>query len=191
MKEEDALKEQQDLTEAVTGTERIYDGRVVSLRVDTVRLPDGKEGRREVVEHGGAVAVVPMRDRETVLLVRQWRLPAGKALLEIPAGGREPDESPEDCASRELAEEIGLVPGRLVPLFACYLAPGYSSEKIHGFLALDLREAPEDPDEDEFVELVPMRLDDALAAIGSGEIEDAKTIAGLTLAARLLPEHTA
>ena len=176
-----------DLTETITSTERIYDGRVVSLRVDTVRLPNAKEGRREVVEHGGAVAVVPLRDRETVLLVRQWRLPAGKALLEIPAGGLEPDESPEACAGRELTEEIGLVPGRLVPLYTCYLAPGYSTEKMYGFLALDLREAPGEADEDEFVEVVPMRLDDALAAIGTGEIEDAKTIAGLTLAARLLP----
>lgn len=176
-----------DLTETITGTQRLYEGRVVNLRVDTVRLPNGKPGRREVVEHGGAVAIVPMRDRETVLLVRQWRLPAGKALLEIPAGGIEAGEDAAACATRELAEEIGMVPDRLLPLYACYLAPGYSTEKIHGFLALDLRDAPEDADEDEFVETVPMRLEDALAAIATGEIEDAKTIAGLTLAARLLP----
>ena len=176
-----------DLTETITGSTRIYDGRVVNLRVDTVRLPNGKESKREIVEHSGAVAIVPMRDRETVVLIRQWRMPAGKVLLEIPAGGMEAGETPETCASRELAEEIGQVPGRLVPLYSCYLAPGYSTEIIHGFLALDLREAPEDPDEDEFVEQVALRLEDALAAIGRGEIEDAKTIAGLTLAARILP----
>lgn len=176
-----------DLTETVTRSERIYEGRVVNLRVDTVRLPNGKEGRREVVEHGGAVAIVPMRDRETVLLVRQWRSPVGGALLEIPAGGIEPGEAPEDCARRELAEEIGQVPERLVPLYSCFLAPGYSTEKIHGFLALDLHDAPADADEDEFVEIVPMALEDALAAIQTGQIEDAKSIAGLTLAARLLP----
>ncbi len=176
-----------DLTETVIGTERIYEGRVVSLRVDTVRLPSGRESRREVVEHSGAVAVVPMQDEKTVLLIRQFRLPAGRAILEIPAGGMDEGETPEVCARRELAEEIGLVPGRLVPLYSCYLAPGYSTEIIHGFLALDLREAPEDPDEDELVEVVPMPIEEAIAAVATGEIADAKTIAGLTLAARLLP----
>jgi ADP-ribose pyrophosphatase len=181
-----------DQTETVMGSERIYDGRVVSLRVDTVRLPNGKESRREVVEHGGAVCVVPMRDRDTVLLVRQFRLPTGGPLLEIPAGGIDrdhdgQDEAPDVCARRELAEEIGMVPDRLIPLFDCYLAPGYSTERMYGFLALDLRDAPEEADDDEFVQVVAMRLDDALAAIASGEIRDAKTIAGLALAARVLP----
>ena len=179
-----------DQTETIVGTERIYEGRVVNLRVDTVRLPGGggREARREVVEHGGAVAVVPMADRNTVILVRQFRLPAGKVLLEIPAGGIDAGEGPEACARRELAEEIGRVPGRLIPLFTCFLAPGYSTEKMHGFLALDLQDGAQDPDEDELLELAPMSLDDALAAIARGEIDDAKTIAGLTLAARLLPD---
>ena len=175
-----------DLTETVIESEDIYDGRVVKLRVHTVRLPNGKTSKREVVEHSGAVAVVPMRDKDTVLLVRQWRLPAGKPLLEIPAGGLEEGEDPETCARRELAEEIGMVPDRLIPLFTCYLAPGYSTEKMYGFLAVGLRDAPEDADEDEFVEIVPMPLADALNAISTGEIEDVKTIAGLTLAARRL-----
>jgi ADP-ribose pyrophosphatase len=178
-----------DQTETVTESTRIYEGRVVNLRVDSVRLPNGKKSKREVVEHGGAVAVVAMKDRDTVLLVRQFRLPAGKALLEIPAGGIEEGEAPEVSARRELAEEIGMVPGRLIPLFTAYLAPGYSSEKMYGFLALDLQEAPEDADEDEFVEIVTMSLEDALAAIANGEIEDSKSIAGLALAARLLPER--
>lgn len=176
-----------ELTETVTGTQRIYEGKILNLRVDTVRLPNGGESRREVVEHGQAVAIVPMRDANTVLMIRQFRLPAGGTLLEIPAGGMEPDEAAEDCVRRELAEEIGMVPNRIVPLYSCYVAPGYTTELIHGFLALDLREAPEDPDEDEFVEIVPMSLDDALAAIATGEICDAKSIAGLTLAARVLP----
>ena len=176
-----------DQTETVTGTQRIYEGRIVKLRVDEVRLPNGKASKREVVEHGGAVAIVPMRDKDTVLLVRQFRLPAGKPLLEIPAGGVEKGEDPETCARRELSEEIGLRPGRLIPLYAAFVAPGYTTEKIHGFLALDLEDAPGQADEDEFVEMVPMRLADAIAAIATGEIEDMKSIAGLTLAARLLP----
>lgn len=176
-----------DQTEIVTDTTRIYEGRVVRLRVDSVRLPNGKMSKREVIEHGGAVAVVAMQDRYTVMLVRQFRLPAEKSLLEIPAGGIEHGEAPEVAARRELAEEIGMVPGRLIPLFAAYLAPGYSSEKMYGFLALDLEDAPEEADEDEFVEIVSMSLDQALAMCTSGEIEDCKTISGLALAARLLP----
>ncbi len=176
-----------DQTETVLSSRRLYEGKIVNLRVDTVRLPNGREGKREVVEHGEAVAMVPMRDENTVLLVRQFRLPAASALLEIPAGGMDAGENPETAACRELAEEIGQVPDRLLPLFSCYLAPGYSTEIIHGFLALDLKNAPEEADEDEFVQIVPMLLEDALAAIATGEIKDAKTIAGLTLAARLLP----
>ena len=176
-----------DQTEVVTGTRRIYEGRIVNLRVDEVTLPNGKAGKREVVEHGGAVAIVPMKDKNTVLLVKQFRLPAGKPLLEIPAGGIEDGEEPEACARRELSEEIGMVPGRLIPLFAAYVAPGYTTEKIWGYLALDLTDEKAENDEDEFVEVVPMNLDEALAAIASGEIEDGKTVSGLALAARLLP----
>lgn len=176
-----------DLNETVTASERKYEGRIVNLRVDTVSLPNGMSGKREIVEHSGAVAVVPMRDRETVLLVRQFRLPAGKPLLEIPAGGINAGEDPETCARRELTEEIGMTPARLIPLYAAFVAPGYTTEKIWGFLALDLSELKADADEDEFVEIVPMPLEAAIAAIASGEIEDMKTIAGLTMAARLLP----
>ena len=176
-----------DQTEVVTGTKRLYEGRIVNLRVDDVRLPNGKFSKREVVEHGGAIAVVPMRDRDTVLLVRQFRLPAEKSLLEIPAGGIEKGEDPEVAARRELTEEIGMTPARLIPLYAAFVAPGYTTEKIWGFLALDLSESRASADEDEFVEVVPMRLDEAFAAVASGEIEDMKTIAGLALAAQLLP----
>jgi ADP-ribose pyrophosphatase len=156
----------------------------VKLRLDTVRLPNGKTARREVVEHGEAVAIVPMRDENTVLLIRQFRLPAGKVLLEIPAGSMNPGEDPAESARRELSEEIGMAPGRMVPIYSAYLAPGYTSEKIHGFLALDLTPKAGTADDDEFVELAPMALEAAIDAIATGEIEDAKTIAGLLLAAR-------
>jgi len=176
-----------DLTETALKSERIYSGRVVGLRVDTVRLPNGKEGKREVVEHGGAVCVVPMRDAETVLLVRQWRHPVAEPLLEVPAGGLEEGEDPRECARRELAEEIGMVPDSpLVPLYEAYLAPGYSTEKMYAYLARGLRDAPEAPDDDEFVQVVPMPLSEALAACTDGRIVDAKSIAALALAARML-----
>jgi len=175
-----------ELNETVTASKRIYEGRIVRLRVDDVLLPNGNTSKREVVEHGEAVAIVPMRDDKTVLMIRQFRLPAGKILLEIPAGGIEDGEEPTISAARELSEEIGMTPGRLIPLYSAYLAPGYTTEKIYGFLALDLTALPGKADEDEFVEVAPMSLDDALDAISTGEIEDAKTIAGLTLAARYL-----
>lgn len=173
-----------DLTETVTGTEPIFSGRIVKLRIDSVTLPNGATSKREVVEHHGAVCMVPMKDENTVLLVRQFRLPAGKVLLEIPAGGLEPDEEPMDCARRELAEEIRKKPAELIPLFTAYLAPGYSTELMYGYLALNLSDVEGVPDADEFVETVEMSLEDALAAIDSGEIQDSKTICGLTLAAR-------
>lgn len=174
-----------ELTETVTSSERRYEGRVVNLRVDTVTLPNGKTGKREVVEHGGAIAALPLRPDGTVLLVRQFRLPTGGTLLEAPAGGIEPGEDPAECARRELAEEIGWTAQTLTPLYAAYVAPGYCTEMIYGFLAEDLIEAPAHADADEFVETVPMSLTDAIAAIGDGRIQDAKTIACLTLAARL------
>lgn len=176
-----------DMTETVTASERIFEGRVVKVRVDTVRLPNGALSKREVVEHGGAVCIVPMADENTILLVRQFRLPAGRALLEIPAGGIEHEEDPVACARRELAEEIGKTPDLLIPLFTAYLAPGYSSELMHGYLGLGLTDAEgHHTDHDEFVETVPMTFDAAFAAIESGEIVDSKTICGITLAARHL-----
>ena len=175
------------LNEVTISTEQVYKGKIVNLRVDTVQFQNGNTGKREVVEHGGAVAIVPiLADGETVVLVRQWRTPIGRPLLEIPAGGIEEGEAPEFSANRELTEEIGLIAGRLIPLYAAYVAPGYCTEKIYGFLALDLSEEKADADADEFVERVEMKLSDAIAAIATGEIEDAKSIAGLTLAARIL-----
>jgi len=175
------------LTETVESSETIYEGRVVTLRIDTVRFPNGKTGKREVIEHSGAVAIVPiMDDGETVVLVRQSRPPAGKALLEIPAGGIEKGEDPETSAARELAEEIGYKPGKLTQLFTCYLAPGYSTEIMYGYLAQNLHEDRLEQDEDENVHVVTMKLSEALDAITRGEIEDSKTLVGLTLAARML-----
>ncbi|GAB4459715.1 MAG: NUDIX hydrolase [Armatimonadaceae bacterium] len=175
-----------EMIETVTGSERIYDGRVVNLRVDTVRLANGALSKREVIEHSGAICVVPMVDDHTVLLVRQFRLPAGKALLEIPAGGIEPGEDVEHAARRELAEEIGKTPELLIPLFQAYSAPGYSTELLYGFLALGLSDADGEKDMDEIIETETMTLEDAVAAIATGDIMDAKTICGITLALRHL-----
>lgn len=178
--------EPQDLTETVIGSEPIYKGRVVDLRVDTVRLADGREAKREVVAHKGAVCVVALQEDGTVLLVRQFRLPAGKVLLEIPAGGLEPGEEPYDAALRELEEETGYRAATLRSLFACYLAPGYSSELIHTYLATDLTRTQTHFDDNENLELVVLPLEEAVAKVLEGEYDDAKTIAGLLAVHALL-----
>ncbi len=176
-----------NLTETVTATERIYEGRVVSLRIDTVTLPDGKPGKREIVEHSGAVAVVALNEKGEALLVRQFRLPTGGPLLEVVAGGIDGIEDPSAAAARELAEEIGFTPGKLTSLFEAWVAPGYCSEKIYGFLAEDLTPTTDaHTDHDEFVETVSLPLEDAIAACLDGRIQDMKSTASLFAAARIL-----
>jgi ADP-ribose pyrophosphatase len=176
-----------NLTETVTATERIYSGRVVGLRIDTVTLPNGKSGKREIVEHSGAVAVVALNDKGEALLVRQFRLPTGGPLLEVVAGGIDGTEDPATAAARELAEEIGFTPGKLTPLFDAWVAPGYCSEKIYGFLAEDLISTTDaHTDHDEFVETVSMPLEDAISACLDGRIQDMKSTASLLAAARIL-----
>ncbi len=171
--------------ETVLETETIYEGRVVNLYLETVRLPDGKEALREVIRHSGAVAIVPLHADGQVTLVRQFRLPAGTWLLEIPAGVLEPGEDPRAAAERELQEEVGLYPGTLTPIGGVFLAPGYSSEYIHLFVATDLRPSTLPGDEDEFLEVVKLPLAELLAMIDRGDVADAKTIATVLRAARL------
>jgi len=176
-----------NMEEIVTSSKRLYDGKIINLRLDTVRMPNGKISQREIVEHWGAVAMVPMLDKSTVILVRQYRRAAEDSLLEIPAGTRGHEEEIEACARRELAEEINYAAGRMRKLFHSYVAPGYSTELIHTFLALDLTPTEGQTDEDEFLEIVTLPLSDAIAKIQTGEIIDAKTISGLLFAERLLP----
>ncbi len=169
------------LREEPVGGEVVFQGKLLTIRVDTVRLPDGRTATRDVVAHHGAVAVVPMPDPEHVILVRQWRHAAGRALLEIPAGGLAPGEAPAACATRELMEECGFRPGRLVPLGAIFLAPGYSTECLHLFLAEELapERLPHDEDEQLDVEVYNWAEIDAL--LTRGELADAKTLSGLFL----------
>jgi ADP-ribose pyrophosphatase len=174
-----------ELKETILGSETIYSGKIVHLRVDTVRLPDGRESKREIVGHRGAVCIVPIRDG-SVLMVRQFRLAAGKALLEIPAGTLEEGEEPDACAARELEEETGYRAGNLRPMFQAYLAPGYSTERIHAYLATGLTPASAHTDADENVELVTLPIDEIEGRVLSGEFQDAKTIASLLVALRLL-----
>lgn len=164
-------------------TARIYEGKIINVRVDTVELPDQKYSKREIVEHSGASAVVPITREGEVVLVKQFRKPVEAVLLEIPAGRLETKESAEKCALRELAEETGFQAGRLEPLISYYSSPGFSNEVIHLFLAQDLTEGSAQPDEDEYLEIIKVPLNEALKMIDSGAIQDSKTIIGLLMAA--------
>jgi len=154
----------------------VYEGREVKLRLDTVVLPSGRKTTREVVEHVDCVAVVAIDSEDNVLLVRQFRKPAERVLLEIPAGGIEPGEQPIQCALRELEEETGYIAGKLERLGGFYSSPGYSNEFLHLFLATELRGGR--AKEDEIIEVVPIPLAEIANLISSGEICDAKSIVG-------------
>lgn len=174
------------LYERVVASERIYQGRIISVRQDTVELADGREAKREIVEHANVVAIVPLDAEGRVVLVRQYRLPAEDVLLEIPAGGIDEGEDFEAAAQREMAEETGFRAGKLKRLGGFYVSPGYVTEFIHVFLATDLTEEAVAADEDEQIEVVKMPLAEALALIDSGGIKDAKSIVGLMRAATAL-----
>jgi len=165
-------------------TERIYQGRLVGLRVDTVELPSGRNTKREIVEHGGVAAIVAIDSENNVLLVRQYRKAVEKMLLEIPAGGMEPGEDALVCARRELEEETGFSAERWEELGFFYTSPGFCTEQMHLYLATELRPAENAADDDENIELVRVPLTTAPELIASGEVCDAKSIAGLLIALR-------
>ena len=165
--------------EHTTSVKRIYDGRVLGLRVDQVTLNDGQPTIREVVEHPGASAIVPLLTDNKIVLVRQYRYPIQRELLEIPAGTLEKNETPDQCAIRELREETGFNCGDLTKISECYLAPGYSTEKIHFYLARNLTPDPAEADEDERIKVETFPLQTVLRKIHEGEICDAKTICAI------------
>ena len=158
----------------------MYDGRAVRLRLDRVKLPTGRETSREIIEHPGSVGILPLLAGNRVLLIRQYRHAVGKTIWEIPAGTMEPGETPKECARRELEEETGYRAKRLLPLFDCYPAPGYSMELMHVFLARGLTPAEQNPEEDEIISVKPVTSERAFRMIKSGQIRDAKTICALS-----------
>ena len=165
----------------------IYRGRIVNLRVEEVRLPNGAVTELELMHHPGASAVAAVDEREHVTLIRQYRHAAGGYLWELPAGVLEPGEAPATCAARELREETGLTADEIRPLGSIMTTPGFCDERIHLFLARGLHEAEHAHEYDEVIaeiRRVPVR--DALAMVERGEIVDGKTVVGLFLAANAL-----
>jgi ADP-ribose pyrophosphatase len=174
--------EQSQLTETTISSELVYDGAIIHLYIDEVRLINGHHKRREVIRHNGAVAIVPIDAQGNVVLVRQFRYAAGRVLLEVPAGTLEPNEAPEVCAARELQEEAGYRPGKLERLGGIYAAPSYTTEFIHLYMATDLEASRLDVDDDEFLEVYPLPMDEVIRLIEAGDIRDGKTISGVLLA---------
>ncbi len=160
----------------------VFEGKVVRLYLDRVRLPNGAEAEREVVLHWGAVGMVPIDGEGRVFLVRQYRHAPGEDLVEIPAGKLAAGEDPLHCAKRELMEEIGHSARDWVKLAFFYTSPGFSDEVLHLYLARRLEKGIAHPDEEEFLEIMRLPLHEAVAMVERGEIRDSKTVAGLALA---------
>ncbi len=160
-------------------------GRGFEIYVERVRLPNGHTVELDIVRHPGAAAVVPFRSADEVLLIRQYRHAAGGTILEVPAGKLD-GEAPEVCAARELEEETGYRPGRLERLGSILTTPGFTDERIHLFAAFDLESGTRALEEAEVIEVVPVRLAEALRMIWSGELVDAKSVAALLHAAHHL-----
>lgn len=164
------------LQEKTTGSEKTYQGKVFYVTRDTAELEDGKEVQRDVVHHSGGVCVVPLTEKGTVLMVKQFRYPMQQVTLEIPAGKLEAGEDPADCGRRELREEAGRTCEKYTPLGKLFPTPAYDTEVIHMYLAQELS-APEaqDLDDGEFLDVTELPLEQAVQMVMDGEIPDAKT----------------
>jgi len=163
-------------------SEKVFSGRAFTIRRDTLRLPDGHQTRFDIVEHVGSVVLIPLDGHGNLLFVRQYRHAAGQELLELPAGTLDDDEPPEDCARREIREETGMAAGKIELLGGFYLAPGYSTEYMHVYLATELVHAPLQADADEFLSVETIPLAQAFSMAEGGQIPDSKTLAALVLA---------
>ena len=163
-------------------SETLLQGRAFKVKRDTLKTPDGRETKLEIVEHSGSVVLIPIDPEGNVLFVHQYRHPAGKDLMELPAGTRAGEEPFEACAAREIREETGMEAGKLVKLGEFFLVPGYSTEFMAVFLATELKENPLQADEDEFLQVENIPLKQAIEMAEEGSIQDAKSLAGLFLA---------
>ena len=176
--------------EKTINSERKYTGNIINVEYLTVELPNGKIATRDVVRHSGASVVIPVTDDGYIYLVEQFRAPCNESLLEFPAGKLDKGEAPENCAIRELKEETGLVAENIRKLYSTYTTPGFSDEVLHIFLATGLKETEACPDEDEFLSVKKLSINDAIKMVFNGEITDSKTIIGVLTAERYLDGKT-
>ncbi|WP_054692779.1 NUDIX domain-containing protein [Syntrophomonas palmitatica] len=178
-----------NFTEKTKDSKDIFSGRIIKVRVDTVELPDGRESTREIVEHSGAVAVLAVDDKKNLIMVRQYRKPLERVLLEIPAGTLERDEEPLLCAQRELEEETGFLAEKWDYLLSYYSAPGFCDEQLHLYIAQGLKTGVARPDGDEFLETVAVPIEEAYDMIFQGHIIDGKSIIGIQYVYNLMVER--
>ncbi len=178
------------MTEKTIASETVYTGKIITVRKDLMRFPNGHSGIREVVACADAVAVVALTDRNEVLMVKQYRHPVGQELWEIPAGKIEAGEKPLQCAQRELEEETGYLAQNWHQIYSFYASPGFCTEQIYLLLASDLTKYSQKLDQDEFIEVEKISLSAALQMAASGQIIDAKTIVGLLAAERFISQSS-
>jgi ADP-ribose pyrophosphatase len=177
-----------DLEEKTLSSNKIFQGRIVRLRVDQVSLPDGRQSQREIVEHPGAVAILPLDADNRIWMVSQYRKAVEQVLMEIPAGTLEKSEDPLACAQRELAEETGLTAGDWQEIIQYYCAPGFCDEKTFIYIARNLKQdAQLSPDHDEFLQVIQLPLAEAYQQILDGRIVDGKSIIAIQYAVRNYP----
>lgn len=178
-----------DCTETTLRREDIYSGRIITVHRDTVALPDGRESLREIVEHPGGVTVLPLDADGAVWCVRQFRYAYGEMLLELPAGKLEDGEAPLECAKRELSEETGFTADEYISLGALWPSPGYCRETIYLYLARSLHAGRQHLDEGEFLNVERHTLDELADMAMDGSLRDAKTVAAVLKAKRLLEKE--
>ena len=170
------------LTEKFLKSEEVFTGNLLTVYCDQVELPNGKEASREFIRHPGAIAVVPVTNDGKIVLVRQYRYPVGKNMLEVPAGKLDKGEQPDQCVLRELEEETGYVTKNIRKLSSIYTTPGFTDEVIHLYIAEELTLAKQCPDEDEFLDVEVYTKEEIRAMIEDGTINDAKSMLALLLA---------
>lgn len=171
--------------ETTISSDRIYTGKVISVKVDTVEVENQGYQKREIVEHGGAVGIVAINDNNEVILIKQFRKPIEKVIWEIPAGKLEVGENPKECAIRELKEETGYEPQNLKLIHKFFTSAGFSNQKIYIYLATGLTLGKSNPNDDESLEVYKISLEEAYNMVVKNEIEDAKTSIGILLAKEL------
>ena len=160
-------------------SEKLYEGKIINLRIDTVELPDKKYSKREIVEHPGGVAIVGITDENEILLVKQYRKAVDRVLLELPAGKIEVNEEPKETAFKELKEETGYSTENLEYLLEFYTSPGFSTEKVYIFLAENMEKGEQELESGEYIKVESYKIDDLIKMIKKGEIIDSKTIIGI------------
>ncbi len=176
------LNNDEKLIEKKLNSRLVFNGKIIKVYFDEIFLPNNKKATREKVWHPGAVAIVPVNEKNEVILIRQYRYPVEEVLIEIPAGKLDKDELPENCAIRELHEEVGATEGKLIHLTSFLTTPGFSNEFLHLFIAIDFKNSKNNPDDDEFLQIIKVPLDKCISWIYDGTIKDAKSIIGILMA---------